>query len=101
MRAALEGARAAYGLVQLARPGVMAKVLGARLVLQAAVTVLATSHADERTRRLVHEIGVAVDALHSTSMVGLAVWSSRRRGEGIHQAVVAGAFAAAEAVVAR
>ena len=38
----LEGVRAAYGLVQLGRPGVLPKLLGARLLLQAGVTLLAT-----------------------------------------------------------
>lgn len=99
--ATLERGRAAYGLVQLGRADVMAKLLGARLVLQAALTLLASPAADRAGRRSLHELGGAVDVLHASSMVGLAIWSSRRRREAIHQAVAAGVFAAAEVLVAR
>lgn len=96
----LEGGRAAYGLVLLWRPGMLPKLLGARLVLQGAVTLLA-SDADRSGRRALHELGAVVDALHSVSMVGLAILSSRRRREGTEQALVAAGFAAGEALVVR
>ncbi|MGN6754485.1 MAG: hypothetical protein ACTHJJ_18250 [Intrasporangium sp.] len=96
----LEVTRGAYGLVQLGRPGTLPKLLGARLVLQGAVTLLA-SDADRSGRRALHELGGAVDTLHSASMLGLAICSRSRRREGIQQAAAAGAFAAAEVVVAR
>lgn len=97
----LERGRAAYGLVQLGRSGVLAKLLGARLVLQAALTLLAAPAGDRSAQRALHELGAAVDALHAASMVGLAIWSSRRRREAIQQAVAAGAFVTAEVLVAR
>jgi hypothetical protein len=86
--------------VLLARPGVLPKLLGARLLLQAAVTLLA-SDADRSGRRALHQLGGVVDALHSGSMVGLAIWSSRRRREGTEQALVAAGFAGGEALVVR
>lgn len=99
--AALEGGRAAYGLVLLGRPGVLPKILGARLVLQAAATLFASAGADRTTRRALHEVGAGVDALHATSMVGLALCSARRRREASRQALAATALAAGGALVAR
>lgn len=96
----LEVTRAAYGLVQLGRPGILPKLLGARLVLQAAVTLLAAD-AGPSGRRALHELGAVVDTLHSASMIGLALCSRSRRREGIEQALAAGGFAAAEVVVVR
>ena len=96
----LEGVRAAYGLVQLGRPGVLPKLLGGRLLLQAGVTLLA-SDADPAGRRALHELGAVVDGLHSASMVGLAVWSRGRRREGMQQALAAAGFAGAEAALLR
>ncbi len=98
--ATLEGGRASYGLVLLGRPGALPKLLGARLVLQAAATLFASSEADRPTRRALHEVGAGVDALHAASMVGLALCSSRRRHEASRQALTATAFAAGGALVA-
>jgi hypothetical protein len=86
--------------VQLGRPGVLPKLLGARLVLQSAVTLLA-SGADPSGRRALHGLGGVVDALHCVSMVGLAICSGQRRREGVQQALAAGGFAGAEALLVR
>jgi hypothetical protein len=98
---ALEGARAAYGFVQLGRSGGMAKLLGARLALQAAVTLLGVSGNDRHARQSLHQVGGVVDGLHAASMIGLAAVSRRHRSEAVHQALAAGGFAAAEFIVSR
>jgi hypothetical protein len=89
---ALEGARTAYGLSLLTRPGAMTKVLGARLVVQGGATLWTD---DE----LAHDGGGLVDALHALSMVGLAAVSRTRRREALHAALAATGFATAEALV--
>ena len=89
---ALEGARTAYGLSLLTRPGAMNKALGGRMVLQGGATLWAD---DE----LAHAGGGLVDVLHAVSMVGLAAVSSTRRREALHAALTATGFAAAEALV--
>lgn len=102
----LEAVRAGYGLCQLAfptlifrallrrRPGPrvtsVMRILGARHLLQAVVLGAAP------TSRLLHVGGGVVDALHSASMVLLAVTDRRRRGEAVLDSVVAGLFAGAE-----
>ena len=50
---------------------VVARVLGARLVLQATV--------DVATRGRSRRVGAAVEAAHAVSMVPVAAWSSRHR----------------------
>lgn len=105
----LEGVRAAYGLVQLAAPALLAdrvapdrvgprarvviRVLGARHLLQAG----AASAVD---RPLAHQVGAVVDALHAISMVALSLTGRARRRLAVLDACVAGTFAALEALVA-
>jgi len=105
----LEGVRAAYGLVQLAAPALLAdrvapdrvgprarvviRVLGARHLLQAG----AASAVD---RPSAHQVGAVVDALHALSMVALSFTGRGRRRLAVLDACVAGTFAALEALVA-
>lgn len=89
---ALEGARTAYGLALLTRPGAMNKMLGGRQVVQGAATLWAD---DE----LAHVGGGLVDTLHALSMLGLAAVSPARRREALHAALVATGFATAEVLV--
>lgn len=97
---ALEGARAAYGLGQLARPDLVDRILGARLVVQAVVTGLAAGRLGRRPRGGLHALGGTVDVLHGGSMLGLALVSRRRRGWALRQAAVAAVLAAGELAVA-
>ena len=66
----------------------VARVLGARQLLQAVVTVVAPAGP-------VAGVGAAVDALHAGTGVGLAAVSPRWRRIALVDAVLAGAFAAA------
>lgn len=93
---ALEGGRAAYGLVQLGRPDLVARILGARLLVQAIGTGLAADRLDRHARGGLHALGGAVDVLHGTSMLGLALLSRRRRGWALRQAAGAAVLASAE-----
>lgn len=96
--------RAGYGTVQLVRPGLIggwliaggldsreravSRVLGARQLLQAAVTLAAPGSATLT-------LGAGVDALHATSMLGLGLADRRRRRAAFNDAAVAGALALA------
>ncbi|MGB8385941.1 MAG: hypothetical protein WCG47_32675 [Dermatophilaceae bacterium] len=107
---ALECARAAYGLVQLAAPGVIAdavggrrtdrptraviRVLGGRHLVQAVLTVaIGTPRA--------HAVGSGVDALHAMSMYAVAGADRERRRLALASAADATVAALAEAAVAR
>ena len=107
----LEATRAVYGLCQLAYPTlifrlalghqpeprvrVVIRILGARHLLQALIIGAAP------TSRALHLGGGVVDALHSASMVALAVADRRRRRVGALDAVIAGLFAGMEFARAR
>jgi len=97
----LGAVRAGWGALQLVAPGlvagrlglemdhrarVVARVLAARQLVQAAVTAAVPT---AEVRRL----GIGVDALHAASMVALATVDSRRRKIALADAVVAIAFA--------
>lgn len=100
----LEALRALYGLVELAAPDavtaallgrapdhrmrVVIRILGARHVAQAALTLAAP--------RAMHRVGGVVDLLHAGSMVGLAVLDPRRRRAAALNAVIATLFGAGE-----
>lgn len=106
---ALEGARAAYGLVELVAPGLLiqavlheqsdsrdravARVLGARHVLQAGATLAVGSP-------VAHAAGSVVDLLHALSMYGLAGLDRRRRRAALGSALVATSAAVLELTVA-
>ena len=106
---ALECARAAYGLVQLAAPGVIAdafggrrtdrstraviRVLGGRHLVQAVLTVaIGTPRA--------HAVGSGLDALHAMSMYAVAAASRDRRRLALASAADATVAALAEVAVA-
>lgn len=98
----MSAGRAGYGAALLAAPGLLlgavtgvpptrrdltvARVLGARHLLQAAVTL------SEGSRVLVP--GAVVDLLHAASMVALAVADPRMRRAGATDATAAGFLAA-------
>jgi hypothetical protein len=95
--------RAGWGLVLLAAPSRLTgggppgtrrrwvfRVLGARQLLQAAVTAW-------RPTPVVLAAGAATDVLHAASMAALAVGDARWRGRAAADAVVAGCLAAAGA----
>ena len=102
----LEPLRACYGVCQLVRPEFIAtrilghpldgtsttvvRILGARHLLQSAVIALSPPSA------ALHRGGAMVDLLHASSMVMLALVDRQRRRAALADAVVAGAFAAAE-----
>jgi hypothetical protein len=86
----LEVARAGYGVSLLRRRSTMDRVLGGRLLVQGALTVVRGG--DELT----HGAGAGVDVLHAASMVGLAAVSRRWRRRALVSAAVATAFAVAE-----
>jgi len=107
---ALQIVRAAWGLLQLAAPGlvadrvlrvpldhraeVVARVLAARQVLQAGLLL--------RTPTPVSlSLGAGVDGLHAASMLALAALSARRRPPALLDASIAAAFAVSGAVAAR
>ncbi len=97
----LEAVRAGWGGLELVNPGaaarlcgirldhragVVGRVLGARQLVQALVTVAVPTTA-------VRRLGVGVDALHAVSMVALAGVDSRRRRTAVTEAVIAATFA--------
>lgn len=100
----IEAARAAWGLALLVAPGpvlervhgiradhravVVARILGARHLAQAVVTGLTPS-------RPALALGSAVDALHATTAVGLAVVDRDRARAGLLDAGLATAWALA------
>lgn len=98
--------RAGYGLLQIAYAGVRlgkeestaarrtVRVLGARQIVQAAVTGPAP------TRTLL-TLGVGVDLLHAASMLALAACRPRWRRVALGEAVAASALAVAGAASAR
>jgi len=102
-------ARGAYGAALLCAPGPLtsaaagrpastgvratARVLGARQLLQAAVTGAGASPA-------VLALGAATDLVHAASMLGLALAGRRWRRAALLDAVLATALAAAGAVAA-
>jgi hypothetical protein len=102
--------RAVYGAVLLCAPGavlqrvtgrradrrsrVTVRVLGVRHVTQAAAT--AASPGPEALR-----IGSCVDAMHSASMLGLAMCDRTRRRAGLFDAAVAATFSGVGLVLAR
>ena len=75
------------------RTDVVARVLGARHIGQALVTVL-------RPTRAVRRGGVAVDVAHAASMVALAAVSPAHRRAGLTDAAIGAAFGVASGVVA-
>lgn len=105
---ALELVRAAYGLCQLLAPELVAgrvlhvhlhrrtalvvRVLGARHVAQAVLTLTAG--------RRGHQVGAVVDLLHAASLVPLGAWSGERRLAAADGAVAVG-LAVAETGAAR
>lgn len=103
--------RGAWGLLLLSRPepvlAVMGphtpspeldravlRVLGSRQLAQAGVTLVLPG-------RPVLALGALVDALHAASMVAVAALDRDHRREGLLDASVAGAFAAASLTSAR
>ena len=106
----LAGVRAAYGAVQLLRPahsaeqllggpldpGAVAavRVLGARQLAQAAVSVAAPS------ARLL-ALGASVDGAHALSMAVLALADRSRRRPAMVSGLIASAFAVGGATAAR
>lgn len=106
----LEGARAAYGLVQLVAPGALAhglvrqttsdrtrvviRVLGARHLAQAALTAAAGSSR-------AHAAGGTVDALHAVSMLALALLDEEVRVLALASAADATTGAVVETVLSR
>jgi hypothetical protein len=102
---ALQVVRAGYGAALLLAPGPViqlctgrppgtrarnvARVLGARHVLQAAVTAAAAPGAEALG------IGAAIDLTHAASMAGLAVLDRRVRRVTLTDAVIETGFAAA------
>lgn len=64
----------------------VARVLGARQVIQATITSL-------RPTRVIMSLGVLVDALHGLSMLGLALIDKRYRRAALTEATLAGTFA--------
>ncbi len=105
----LELARAAYGLAQLVVPDRMAgealtprvrlvvRVLGARHLLQAALTWAAVSGGHSRRP---HDVGGAVDLLHAGTMVGLSLTRSPVRRLAAVDAMCAGTWSLAELLTA-
>lgn len=95
----LATARAAYGVVQLAAPDVLAgqrldrrarqvtRVLGARQLAQACLSGSAPTPA-------VLALGAEIDALHAASMICLAMLSKRWRPAALGSAAAAAGFAA-------
>ncbi|WP_162802996.1 hypothetical protein [Ornithinimicrobium avium] len=100
LASALEGGRGAYGLVQLGRPDLVGRILGARLLVQAVGTALAADRLHRHARGGLHALGGAVDVLHGTSMLGLALVCRRRRGWALRQAAGAAVLAAGELALA-
>jgi len=106
----LAGVRAGYGTIQLLRPAYSAeqllggpldpgavaavRVLGARQLAQAAVSVAAPS------ARLL-ALGVGADGAHALSMAVLALDDRRRRRPAMVSGLIAAAFAVGGAVAAR
>jgi NO-binding membrane sensor protein with MHYT domain len=102
--------RAVYGVVLLCAPGallqrvtgrqadrrsrVTARVLGVRHVTQAAAT--AANPGPDALR-----IGSSVDAMHSASMLGLAMCDQSRRRVGLVDAAVAATFSGVGLLFAR
>ncbi|HLI41936.1 MAG TPA: hypothetical protein VKV35_09875 [Streptosporangiaceae bacterium] len=103
-------ARAGYGLALVGRPGravrlaqgspadgrarAVTRVLGARHLIQAAVTA---ARPGPRTLAL----GAGADAAHAASMLALAAAGPRRRHAALTDAAVAAAFAAAGTALSR
>jgi hypothetical protein len=100
----LELLRAAYGAVELLAPSAVEsllvgrvadprartviRILGARHVLQAAVTA--------RGGPGLHRLGGGVDLIHAVTMIALAASDPRRRRAAVVNAAIALAFAAGE-----
>ncbi len=110
MRTALEAVRGGYGVLQLARPGLIAdrlladaldrrgrgvaRVLGARQLVQALASGRAPGYP-------VLALGVEVDLLHAASMLAVALADRRRRRSALTDALLAGSFAFGGALAAR
>ncbi|UIK89822.1 hypothetical protein [Arthrobacter polaris] len=102
----LEPLRAGYGLCQVLQPNFIAtqllryrldgratifiRVLGARHLLQSAVICLAPRSA------CLHRTGAAVDLIHASTMLILALTDARRRKVALVDAAAAALFAIAE-----
>ena len=102
-RVLFPAARACYGVMLLCAPGValglstgqapsqrarvVARILGARHLAQAVLTLW-------RPRPTVLLAGAGVDACHAASMIALAVADPRMRRAGIADAAIAAAFTA-------
>lgn len=100
----LEVVRGLYGLLELCSPDTVSgmalgkkpdkrlrvtiRILGARHIAQAALTVA--------TRGRIHGAGGAVDLIHAASMLGLAAVDERRRRAAVVNAAIATLFAAGE-----
>lgn len=107
---AMTAARAGFGLLELAAPGLVARrlsgqrpdsrvamvarVLGARHLAQACLSGPAPTAA-------VLALEAEVDAVHAVSMIGVAVLSRRWRPAALASAAVAAGFAAAGGLAAR
>jgi len=92
-RTSNELARTLTGLVNVLQPEAQpvarrgTRIAGARHVVQAALTIAVPE---------LRVLGFVVDGIHAASMLGVAVASRRLRRPALSQAVLAGAFAAAE-----
>lgn len=100
----LEIVRALYGVLELRSPDVVAgtalgkepdqrlrvtiRILGARHIAQALLTVL--------SRGRLHRAGGVVDLIHASTMLGLAAVDRRRRRAAVTNAAIAILFAAGE-----
>jgi len=107
---AVQMVRVAWGLLQLATPGlvadrvlrvpldhraeVVARVLAARQVLQAGLLLRTPTAATL-------SVGAGVDGLHAASMLALAALNARRRPPALLDASIAAAFAVSGVVGAR
>jgi len=110
MPAALEAVRGGYGVLQIARPGLIAdrlltdaldrrgrgvaRVLGGRQLLQALASGRTPSYP-------VLALGAEVDLLHAASMLAVALADRRRRRAALTDALIAGSFAFGGVAAAR
>jgi hypothetical protein len=107
---ALQLVRAGYGVLQLARPGLIAdrllaeglnergrtvaRILGVRQLVQAVGS-------GRRPSYPTLALGVEVDLLHAASMLALALSDRRRRRSGLTDAAIAASFAFGGVLAAR
>ncbi|HEX3489826.1 MAG TPA: hypothetical protein VHU92_10800 [Streptosporangiaceae bacterium] len=103
--------RGAYGVALCAAPGAVlglaggppasrraravARILGVRQLVQAAVSEVALAPGTgSEDRAVLLALGAAVDTLHAASMLGLALFDAPRRRAGLADGLIALAFAA-------